>query len=87
MIENWKEGVDYPEWMKEEGLKTLRRQHLLDNETPKEMYERITECLYERLICDFGDDVQTKDVNREHILKINGLNIYGKVGYAQLLLY
>ena len=49
MIENWKEGVDYPEWMKEEGLKTLRRQHLLDNETPKQMYERISSTLGEVL--------------------------------------
>jgi ribonucleoside-diphosphate reductase alpha chain len=45
MIDNWKEGVDYPEWMKEEGLKTLKRQHLLDNETPKQMYERIANTL------------------------------------------
>ena len=34
-------GIDYPEWMQEESLKTLQRQHLLDGETPKEMYERI----------------------------------------------
>lgn len=46
MIDNWKEGIDYPEWMKEEGLKTLKRQHLLDNETPKEMYERIANTLH-----------------------------------------
>ncbi len=49
MIDNWKEGIDYPEWMKEEGLKTLKRQHLLDNETPKEMYERIANTLEKTL--------------------------------------
>lgn len=49
MIDNWKEGIDYPEWMKEEGLKTLKRQHLLDNETPKEMYIRIANTLEKTL--------------------------------------
>jgi ribonucleoside-diphosphate reductase alpha chain len=49
MIDNWKEGIDYPEWMKEEGLKTLKRQHLLDNETPKEMYQRISNTLEKTL--------------------------------------
>jgi ribonucleoside-diphosphate reductase alpha chain len=49
MIDNWKEGIDYPEWMREEGLKTLKRQHLLDNETPKQMYERIANTLYLQL--------------------------------------
>lgn len=49
MIDNWKEGIDYPEWMKEEGLKTLKRQHLLDNETPREMYERIANTLHRSL--------------------------------------
>ena len=49
MIDNWKEGIDYPEWMKEEGLKTLKRQHLLDNETPKDMYKRISNTLEKTL--------------------------------------
>jgi ribonucleoside-diphosphate reductase alpha chain len=49
MIDNWKEGIDYPEWMKEEGLKTLKRQHLLDNETPREMYGRIATTLSQYL--------------------------------------
>jgi ribonucleoside-diphosphate reductase alpha chain len=69
MIDTWKEGIDYPEWMKEEGLKTLKRQHLLENETPKEMYERISDSLYERLMCDFGDDVQTGDIDRAEYIK------------------
>lgn len=43
------EGIDYPVWMNEEGLKTLQRQHLLDNETPREMYVRISESLADRL--------------------------------------
>ena len=50
MIDNWKENIDYPVWMKEESLKTLKRQHLLDNETPKQMYERITKTLTNTLI-------------------------------------
>lgn len=41
-------GIDYPEWMQEEGLKTLQRQHLLDGETPKEMYERIVNAFENR---------------------------------------
>ena len=53
MIDNWKEGIDYPEWMKEEGLKTLKRQHLLDNETPKQMYERIANTLGNTLTAVF----------------------------------
>ena len=42
-------GIDYPLWMTEEGLKTLKKQHLLDNETPKQMYERVTNTLVDRL--------------------------------------
>ena len=49
MLYNFKAGEDYPEWMTEESLKTLKRQHLSDNETPKQMYERIVNCLSERL--------------------------------------
>lgn len=48
MINNWEEGIDYPVWMTEEGLKTLERQHLLDGETPKEMYDRIVQSLGNR---------------------------------------
>jgi ribonucleoside-diphosphate reductase alpha chain len=48
-MNNWIKGVDYPEWMVEEGLKTLQRQHLLDGETPKQMYERVTYTLAKRL--------------------------------------
>jgi ribonucleoside-diphosphate reductase alpha chain len=48
-MNNWIKGVDYPEWMVEEGLKTLQRQHLLDGETPKEMYKRVTSTLAKRL--------------------------------------
>lgn len=42
------EGIDYPKFMTEESLKTLQRQHLLENETPKEMYERIVRTLGDR---------------------------------------
>jgi ribonucleoside-diphosphate reductase alpha chain len=48
-MNNWIKGIDYPEWMQEEGLKTLQRQHLLDGETPKEMYNRVTITLAKRL--------------------------------------
>jgi len=48
-MNNWKRGIDYPEFMTEEGLKTLERQHLQDGETPAEMYERIINTLSDRL--------------------------------------
>jgi ribonucleoside-diphosphate reductase alpha chain len=65
MIDNWKEGIDYPEWMKEEGLKTLKRQHLLENETPKQMYERISNTLGEKLNETYTKLNQSeKEVNR-----------------------
>lgn len=46
---NFIPNVDYPEWMTEESLKTLKRQHLNDNETPKQMYLRIVNTLANRL--------------------------------------
>ena len=49
MIDNWKENIDYPSWMTEESLKTLKRQHLLENETPREMYVRIVKTLTDKL--------------------------------------
>lgn len=49
MINNWTPGVDYPEWMTEESLKTLSRQHLLKGESPREMYERLATTLGARL--------------------------------------
>lgn len=49
MINNWTPGNEYPEWMTEESLKTLSRQHLLKGETPREMYERLAVTLGERL--------------------------------------
>jgi ribonucleoside-diphosphate reductase alpha chain len=49
MLYNFEKGIDYPEWMTEESLKTLKRQHLSDNETPKEMYLRIVNTLGNRL--------------------------------------
>jgi ribonucleoside-diphosphate reductase alpha chain len=49
MINNWIEGEDYPNWMIEEGLKTLSRQHLMEGETPKEMYHRISSTLSAQL--------------------------------------
>jgi ribonucleoside-diphosphate reductase alpha chain len=49
MIKNWQAGIDYPEWMTEESLKTLSRQHLLENETPVEMYHRVASALGKKL--------------------------------------
>lgn len=48
-MNTWQAGVDYPEFMTEESLKTLKRQHLLEEETPKQMYERIVSALGSRL--------------------------------------
>ncbi len=46
----WIKSQDYPEWMQEEGLKTLKRQHLLEGESPKQMYERIVNTLEKRYL-------------------------------------
>lgn len=46
----WIKGTDYPKWMEEEGLKTLQRQHLLEQETPAGMYERIVDTLEKRYL-------------------------------------
>lgn len=48
MFNNWTPDVDYPVWMTEESLKTLIRQHLMEGESPKQMYTRITETLANR---------------------------------------
>jgi ribonucleoside-diphosphate reductase alpha chain len=49
MISNWTKGTDYPEWMTEESLKTLSRQHLLENETPLKMYKRVSRTMAQKL--------------------------------------
>jgi ribonucleoside-diphosphate reductase alpha chain len=61
-MNNWIENVDYPSWLTEEGLKTLERQHLLDNETPKEMYIRITETLYQYLKNTSYDNLSQSEI-------------------------
>lgn len=61
MINNWIENEDYPSWMIEEGLKTLERQHLLDGETPKEMYERISTTLSDVLLKMLRDKMWDED--------------------------
>jgi ribonucleoside-diphosphate reductase alpha chain len=48
-MNNWLAGIDYPEWMEDEGLKTLHRQHLLEGETPAMMYSRVIDTLSDRL--------------------------------------
>lgn len=40
-LEQLKEKDEAPEWMGEEGLKTLRGGYLLENETPRQMYRRV----------------------------------------------
>jgi ribonucleoside-diphosphate reductase alpha chain len=47
---NWIKGTDYPIWMEDEGLKTLQRQHLLEQESPAKMYERIVNTLEKRYL-------------------------------------
>jgi len=37
-----KENGEAPEWMNEEGFKTLSAGYLLDQETPKQMYQRVS---------------------------------------------
>lgn len=49
MSNNWKLGVDYPEWMTEEGLKTLQSGYLLPDESPRSMYKRIAKAAAHRL--------------------------------------
>lgn len=62
MINNWKQGIDYPEWMTEEGLKTLSKQHLLENETPLDMYKRVTNQLASRLDTTKFSESQISDI-------------------------
>jgi len=46
---NWTRGIDYPEWMNEEGLRTLQSGYLQEGETPKEMYNRVCDAFSQRL--------------------------------------
>jgi ribonucleoside-diphosphate reductase alpha chain len=57
MINNWIENVDYPSWMTMEGLKTLQRQHLQSNESPRQMYQRIVDTLSNRLNTYYKDNL------------------------------
>lgn len=41
MLKSLKENQMAPEWLTEEGYKTLSRGYLLDEETPKQMYQRV----------------------------------------------
>lgn len=41
-MNNWIKGIDYPEHLTEEGLKTLEKQHLLEGESPAQMYRRVS---------------------------------------------
>jgi ribonucleoside-diphosphate reductase alpha chain len=41
MSQTWKRGIDYPEFLTEEGLTTLKGGYLLDGETPMQMYARV----------------------------------------------
>lgn len=48
-VKNWVRGKDYPEWMTEEGLKTLQSGYLLEGETPDNMYRRVADAAACRL--------------------------------------
>jgi len=41
LLEELKSKGEAPEWMGEEGLKTLRGGYLIENETPRQMYSRV----------------------------------------------
>ena len=41
-MKDWKAGVDYPNWMTEEALQTLTKGYLGEEETPYDMYQRLT---------------------------------------------
>lgn len=38
-------GIDYPEWYSQESLDTVTRGYVLENETPKQMYQRVAKAL------------------------------------------
>lgn len=46
---NWTRGIDYPEWMNDEGLRTLQSGYLQEGETPKDMYNRVCNAFSEAL--------------------------------------
>lgn len=48
-LEDLKKQGHAPEWLKEEGFKTLTRGYLLTNETPKEMWQRVSKASANRL--------------------------------------
>lgn len=42
IIDSWRAGVDYPEWMDENSLTTLNGGYLLTGETPKDAIQRVS---------------------------------------------
>jgi len=38
-------GIDYPEWYSQESLDTVLRGYVFENETPKQMYQRLAKTL------------------------------------------
>lgn len=49
MSSNWKAGIDYPNFMTIESLKTLQGGYLLPDETPRMMYKRLAKAAANRL--------------------------------------
>lgn len=45
----WKRGVDFPEWMDIFGLKTINKGYLIENETPRDAYKRVSRAVSKRL--------------------------------------
>lgn len=45
----WIKGVDYPEWMTDKAINILKNGYLLKNETPREMYMRISNAVCSRI--------------------------------------
>lgn len=50
MINDWKVGIDYPEWGNNtEYLQTIKGGYLRDNETPKQAYQRVSKAAADNL--------------------------------------
>jgi len=49
MSEKWVKGVDYPEWLTEEGLLTLKSGYLQSGESPSGLYRRVANAAASKL--------------------------------------
>lgn len=49
MSNNWIKGIDYPEWLTDESLDMLKEGYLQHNESPKELYKRVSKASYNHI--------------------------------------